>query len=391
MQTEMLAAYAKNLAVAHHCRFFSNHALVCFKTTDNATFALEDLNNTTNLHSNYSNKGKPSKYAGYKEGPEFVNLQPKRTIYLTKFSEKPKGSLLKIFMDYAGFQKIAFYPDYSFICFDTIDNAKNAIDTVHQTTQMKASFAKAEFGPFSISSPIAGPTSCIISVSDFPPSLNYQDFCEIFHCFLGCEKVLYSPAICYAYYQDAQAATEALERINSKTNLNLVFALDSYDEMEEKERNENALNLGYSIQTSPFYSAKEPNFFAAPAAETNLFPFYNDNIEKFPYFNDLPKDNLQAREIFPALDRMHTSSPKRTTNKALRSQIDAAKTLFDSLLERIDKPTREIACQTESLNEYNQSLELLKKENERLKQEIVQRDMESDRLGMLQGILDMCE
>ncbi|KAJ3319804.1 hypothetical protein HDV06_005925 [Boothiomyces sp. JEL0866] len=427
-KTEMLAAYAKNLAVTHQyppvqippnptlyvallpqftdqefinlikdCRFFTNHALVCFKTTENATLALEDLNSTTNLHSNYSNKGKPNKYTGFREGnPEFINLQPKRTIYLTKFSEKPKGSLLKLFMAYSGFQKIAFYPDYSFICFDTIENAKLAIDTIHQTSQMKASFAKAEFGPFSSTiTPTTGPTSCIISVSEFPPSLNYQDFCEIFNCFSGCEKVLYSPAICYAYYQNAELATQALETINSKTNLNLIFALDNYQEPEtetedpiETRAEDNFESISYPLQSSPFYSKlKEQNFFAAPAAETNLFPFYNDNIDKFPFFNE-STPNSPAKLDF---QKLSINSTKSETDD-IAEKVKSAKGLLDTLLHKVSKPTREIAIQTEPMiNEFKHSLELLKKENEDLKAEMMRRDMENDRLGMLQGILDMCE
>ncbi|KAJ3252207.1 hypothetical protein HK103_001774 [Boothiomyces macroporosus] len=76
----------------------------------------------------------------------------------------------------------------------------------------------------------------------------------------------------------------------------------------------------------------------------------------------------------------------------IASQVQSAKDLLDKLLLKVDKSTRDIACQTEPMfNEYKHSYELLKKENDDLRAEMIRRDMEHDRLGMLQGILDMCE
>eukprot|EP00842_Homolaphlyctis_polyrhiza_P006643 jgi/Hompol1/6980/HPOL_004438-RA len=275
-KTEMLAAFAKNSISAHSpptmvvqpnpilfvslnpatlteqeltgvlqtyrgfesCRFFPSHALVRFHSVEYARYALENLNETTNLFANYSTKGaKPptSSVASststavstqqashgsntskatlgstsrisavsasavtltspYPINPQTQSSQAKRTIHVTHI-DKSMADLYRIMQSLPGFQRIAFYPDYCFVIFSPpASHATQAIEEILFKTRMKASLAKADYTSHIIPSSSIGITNSILRIADFPSTATDEELIEFFKLFQGFKDVQFYQA-----------------------------------------------------------------------------------------------------------------------------------------------------------------------------------------------------
>ncbi|KAJ3151080.1 hypothetical protein HDU89_002292 [Geranomyces variabilis] len=248
------------------CRFFPSHALVRFRDMECSKIALEDLNSTTNLFANYSTKGAKQSNGRSRRGTtgsapgvagslstsaarsngagpsaaadketESTNSrrdqsgslagagQPKRTIHVTNI-DNDKASILDLFSKFDGFQRVAFYADYCFVCFEDTRAASKAIEELLFKTTMKANFAKADFIPHVIPPTSIGHPNHIVRVSDYPSNTSEQDLVRVLERYEGFCDIHFYHASCLAHYADQPCARRALEGINENTNFTAIYS-----------------------------------------------------------------------------------------------------------------------------------------------------------------------
>ncbi|KAI8924164.1 hypothetical protein BC831DRAFT_551577 [Entophlyctis helioformis] len=357
-RTDMLAAYAKNGITAHalpsiavppnpilyvsvypfiteaemtgifslydgfdSCRFFATHALVRFKSVEHARKALDNLNSTTNLFANFSNKGakggvvtdedvaameaasntahgrsdnaaqragrgedrredtaratasasasaatagqtarsrrrrggvgntttasgnangggrsrgdsdtgqssprarSPTSAASTNAGT-LCSTRPKRTLHVTSI-ETDKAGIYQMLLQYNGFTKVAFYPDYCFVCFSDVVTAGEALEDILFNTRMKASYARADFTCNTVAQAALGQLNTIIRVSDYPSTSTKTDLQPFFALFDGFHDMQVYQASCLVYFDSFAQATAALNEINARTNFTAVYS-----------------------------------------------------------------------------------------------------------------------------------------------------------------------
>ncbi|KAJ8324229.1 hypothetical protein QVD99_008557 [Batrachochytrium dendrobatidis] len=141
----------------------------------------------------------------------------KTTIHVTNLSSEEKVGLKLMFEAMPGFRRMAFHSDYLFVCFSDLTFATQAINTIHTKTQMQASHAKS--GILGHSQPsIPVPPSSILYVSLFP-FLTEDELAGIFGTYAGYDSCRFFPNHALVRFKSVQDATNALESLNSHTNL----------------------------------------------------------------------------------------------------------------------------------------------------------------------------
>ncbi|KAJ3178166.1 hypothetical protein HDU87_003718 [Geranomyces variabilis] len=237
-----------------------------FRDMECSKIALEDLNSTTNLFANYSTKGAKQSNGRSRRGttgtapvsagslstsaarnngagpPTAAEKdtesthprrelsgslagagQPKRTIHVTNI-DNDKASILDLFSKFEGFQRVAFYADYCFVCFDDTRAASKAIEELLFKTTMKANFAKADFIPHVIPPASIGHPNHIVRVSDYPSNTSEQDLVRVLERYEGFCDIHFYHASCLAHYADQPCARRALEGINENTNFTAIYS-----------------------------------------------------------------------------------------------------------------------------------------------------------------------
>ncbi|KAI8903283.1 hypothetical protein EDD86DRAFT_250388 [Gorgonomyces haynaldii] len=234
------------------CRVFPSHALVRFKDISAAADCLLDIHSYTNIAANYSTRG----IGKLKEET------PKRTLHITHLDRTP-GELYKLFVNYPGFMRIAFYLDYCFLCFDDPSNTSKAMEEIIFTTKIKSSYSKAEFSPHIVTHYL-GQQSDKVKLLEIPLGLQSCDLSQFFDIYDGFQSLSNS----ILSFDSIDNAQKAVNRINQETNL-----------------------------TCCFYREKEV-FDAAPAAESMHF---KRKLDKSPIETKLSQVQCLVSELVSSL------------------------------------------------------------------------------------------
>ena len=223
------------------CKFYSSYALAKFICIDTATECMEELCSKTNLSVSFS-KIKLAADNGLESisNPDLCHRSslsspaPKKTIHVTNL-DRDRGIFLKMLIGLPGFDRVAFYNDYSFVCFDDIRNASLAMEQIMAKTKMKASFAKVDFIHHSVAPSQIGSVNSILKISDFPSNMTHSELLGIFQTFDGFVNAThFYPSSCLAHFTTAEASKRALERLNHFTNLTAIYSTKGLKETEVK-------------------------------------------------------------------------------------------------------------------------------------------------------------
>ncbi|KAI8807738.1 hypothetical protein BJ742DRAFT_895233 [Cladochytrium replicatum] len=220
--------------------FESGSCLSYFRDIDCAKRALEDLNTTTNLVTNYTRKEAPRNQFGGNSASGVMGCaanqlrnmsqdptdlysgnraeeQPKTTIQITNLC-MDRADLRSFVMNCAGFRKLAFYRDWCFACFADIESASKSIVTIHQSSTMRATFTKVEYTqkytPHNIGHP--NPT---LYVNNLPFNATTAEFTKLFATYDGFRDAYFFRGSCKVYFSDLVSSWRALEDLNRTTNL----------------------------------------------------------------------------------------------------------------------------------------------------------------------------
>ncbi|KAI8800064.1 hypothetical protein BJ742DRAFT_843027 [Cladochytrium replicatum] len=221
--------------------FESGSCLSYFRDIDCAKRALEDLNTTTNLVTNYTRKeAQRNQFGGGSSASgvmacgthQLRNItqdptemysgkrseeQPKTTIQITNLC-MDRADLRSFVMSCAGFRKLAFYRDWCFACFADIESASMSINTIHQSSTMRATFTKVEYTqkytPHNIGRP--NPT---LYVNNLPFNATTAEFTKLFATYDGFRDAYFFRGSCKVYFSDLASSSRALDDLNRTTNL----------------------------------------------------------------------------------------------------------------------------------------------------------------------------
>jgi len=142
---------------------------------------------------------------------------PKTTVQLTNV-HMDRADLRRFARQLPGFVKLAFYRDWSFLCFDTVASASSAVSQINSSSTMRAAFTKVEYNPKS-SLQSLGPVNSTLYVNNLPFNALNTEFTKIFGEYDGFMDVYFFRGSCKVYFVDIARATQALEDLNATTNL----------------------------------------------------------------------------------------------------------------------------------------------------------------------------
>lgn len=149
---------------------------------------------------------------------------PKTTIHVTGIPPTlDRADLKNIFSNFEGFQRICFHSDYVFVSFAEVAQAGRAIEQIHHTTDMLASYAKFGAAPVTAPSISVQPNPilyirCSHMTSIFP-HFTEQELLKIFKSYEGFDSARFFNSHCLVRYRDIECAKRVLENLNSTTNL----------------------------------------------------------------------------------------------------------------------------------------------------------------------------
>ncbi|KAJ3340859.1 hypothetical protein HDU93_006151 [Gonapodya sp. JEL0774] len=233
--------------------FFREACKVYFEDIDSAESCMRDVNATTNLIATYF-KGetasgqsgmiedqardeadaisvKSARSAADVQGSQGVDSQggqsgegrptPKCTLHVSNLT-RDRADLKVHFQSYAGFVRIAYYPNWIFLVFADSSTAAQAIQKIHATTRMQASFAQVEYTPGFVR-PEPGPMGPVVRVGNFPSGAGEGEFVKLFRSYENCTDVRFGREDCLIWFSSREAATRCLDDINRTTNLCAVY------------------------------------------------------------------------------------------------------------------------------------------------------------------------
>lgn len=161
---------------------------------------------------------------------------PKKTIHVTNM-DRDRSHFFKILLQFPGFDRVAFYNDYSFVCFQDISHAVFAIDEIMNKTKMKASFAKVDFIHHAVAPSQIGTSNSILRISDFPSNMTHAELIGIFQTLEGfLNATQFYVASCLVHFKTQENGRQALERLNHATNMTAIYSIKGIKEPERPSK-----------------------------------------------------------------------------------------------------------------------------------------------------------
>ena len=303
-------------------------------------------------------------------------------------------------MYFEGFDRIAFFNDYAFVCFGVVEHAISAIDEITKNSKMRASFAKVDFIHHSVVPSQIGAPNVILRISDFPGNMSQSELIGIFSILEGYSHVShFYVASCLVHFKSLEFSKNALEWFNHSTNLTAVYSTkgttvpQDFKKMSKSKTSDLPALIPVSFhEQTRFNNTKNEN----------------DECEKEEPNSTLKNQQSDASINSTVID----CSPQPTLSvplHVLHHQYQDAKTFLDSMFSRLaflekenetlkkvfqDQKSHEdgIAWDISALVQENQ---ILKRENEKLLKSLESHENDmtesSHNLGMLQGLLAMCD
>jgi len=180
---------------------------------------------------------------------------PKTTIHVTGIPQSlDRADLKSMFSKFEGFVRICFHSDYIFVSFTEVQYAGKAIEIIHNTTDMLASYAK--FGATPINSPSISVQPnpilyirCSHMISIFP-HFTEQELLKIFKSYEGFDSARFFSSHCLVRYRDVECAKRVLEDLNATTNLFANYSTKGTKKVQASNTNA-LLNGRHSVNNSP--------------------------------------------------------------------------------------------------------------------------------------------
>jgi len=191
---------------------------------------------------------------------------PKTTIHVTGIPQSlDRADLKSMFSKFEGFVRICFHSDYIFVSFTEVAYAGKAIEIIHNTTDMLASYAK--FGATPINSPSISVQPnpilyirCSHMISIFP-HFTEQELLKIFKSYEGFDSARFFSSHCLVRYRDVECAKRVLEDLNATTNLFANYSTKGTKKVQASNTN--------SLLSSRHSAAGSPNITASTTATSN--------------------------------------------------------------------------------------------------------------------------
>jgi len=194
---------------------------------------------------------------------------PKTTIHVTGIPQSlDRADLKSMFSKFEGFVRICFHSDYIFVSFTEVAYAGKAIEIIHNTTDMLASYAK--FGATPINSPSISVQPnpilyirCSHMISIFP-HFTEQELLKIFKSYEGFDSARFFSSHCLVRYRDVECAKRVLEDLNATTNLFANYSTKGTKKVQ-------------ASNTSSLLNSRSPNNNAAnTSSNTNTLTMINN-------------------------------------------------------------------------------------------------------------------
>ena len=193
--------------------------LAHFRSVEFATVVFDDSNHSTNLTTNYARRKIAHSSTGYKDTID--SIVPSKTLQIRYLgSHFDRSEIRHVAVQLSGFNRMAFYRDCTFLCFDTLTEASDAIGTLAQQG-IRATVTKEEWTRKFTPSSTTEPSACnnTLYVNNLPFNSTEDEFYKIFGNYIGFSGVYFFKGSCKVYFDMVENATQALEEINLKTNL----------------------------------------------------------------------------------------------------------------------------------------------------------------------------
>ncbi|ORX59872.1 hypothetical protein BCR36DRAFT_579321 [Piromyces finnis] len=199
---------------------------------------------------------------------------PKTTIHVTGIPQSlDRADLKSMFSKFEGFVRICFHSDYIFVSFTEVQYAGKAIEIIHNTTDMLASYAK--FGATPINSPSISVQPnpilyirCSHMISIFP-HFTEQELLKIFKSYEGFDSARFFSSHCLVRYRDVECAKRVLEDLNATTNLFANYSTKGTKKVQASNTS-TLLNGRHSVSGSPNINP------SSTATSNNTFTMINN-------------------------------------------------------------------------------------------------------------------
>ncbi|KAI8811297.1 hypothetical protein BJ742DRAFT_135974 [Cladochytrium replicatum] len=237
--------------------FHADYCFACFEDVDSSTKAIDRIHQTTDMLAAYAKHGVASNTT------PTIAVQPNPILYVSVFPYFTEAELVKIFKSYEGFDSTRFFPTHALVRFNSVENARIALEDLNSTTNLFANYstkgAKNGFsrGPSSgalsamgrseevpdrqgagmsntvASAALGGSGANINGVNSSVPrhtihvtniklsKLGLKDF---FSTMTGFRKIAFYQDYCFVIFDDVKAAAQAIEDILFKTKMKANFA-----------------------------------------------------------------------------------------------------------------------------------------------------------------------
>ncbi|KAI9011729.1 hypothetical protein DFJ74DRAFT_308375 [Hyaloraphidium curvatum] len=151
-----------------------------------------------------------------------------------------------------GFQRIAFYRDYIYACFATMEHARRAMDWIHLNTRMRCVFPKYDYTSRNDKTDTGLPCP-ILHVSNLPFNATPGEFVKLLSVYEGYRDVQFFRESCLVFFSSAEEAARAARDLNETTNLIAVFSKKGLAALNATQQQ---AQIQASIATSPLFQEK---------------------------------------------------------------------------------------------------------------------------------------
>jgi len=128
-----------------------------------------------------------------------------------------RGDLKQLLSSFNGFLRVIFHTDSCYAIFLNEEQATKAIEQLHLSTLMNASYAP-NYTPFQ-TAPSANPPNSTLRIRIFPSNITNNELTKILKSYNGFKDVTFYEDSCIVYFQNTDFAKFALEDLNVTTNL----------------------------------------------------------------------------------------------------------------------------------------------------------------------------
>ncbi|KAI8811750.1 hypothetical protein BJ742DRAFT_100640 [Cladochytrium replicatum] len=238
--------------------FHADYCFACFEDVDSSTKAIDRIHQTTDMLAAYAKHGVASNTT------PTIAVQPNPILYVSVFPYFTESELVKIFKSYEGFDSTRFFPTHALVRFNSVENARVALEDLNFTTNLFANYStKGAKNGFSRPSSAAlssmgrseetsdrqgavasnpgasgalggsgsGGNSNGVNLSVPKHTIHVTNIKlsklglkNLFSTMVGFRKVAFYQDYCFVIFDDVKAAAQAIEDILFKTKMKANFA-----------------------------------------------------------------------------------------------------------------------------------------------------------------------